>query len=522
MIAPSQPRTLFSRIPTGLWFAGVALVAFASQTWAWWHQGGLLAGMHADGPFHFVSELVRSASGVLPTDPMVQANRDVGAYEHFYASVIGLAKLTGWSLLTANLAMCWAGNFLYLAGVFALLRKLHVAPWSCALGTWLGAQPFVFIGMSSGVTHSLAIPREVWLWPMPWFAMWFATGRREGVHLIVFYVALGAIYAFTYPLWAALLGVAFGLADAWAIVRERRWPQLAWLAAAGVLCLLVVAVPALSTLRAVGGDEGALLDYNQITRAVYFTKGFRRLLLFGSVGIAALWCLLKEDGDGVKPWRRLGRLLLGSLLVCVAYEPLQRFVPSLSMLYLGRLSLVVFLVSMVSVAAWLEGRFGSLPKWGKALVIVAVLWTSVEPVRSTRKELALQAPPARTDFVEFCRWVKQNTKPESLAVVEPTIGSHYFRVYAERGLWMNTKDTGVLSRSKKLFSQALERLERLNELYAPATSVAQREAVLDRLRGDGVAYMVTRTSHDWAGALSWPVVHTTGIWQLRAAPAAAN
>ena len=157
------------RWPSLLLILFVAGAVFATRTAPWWRGGELLAGDHADGPFHFAGELVRPTAGTFPTDPMVQANSSLGAYEQFYASVICFGKFTGWSLLTTILAMCWMANLLYLVGVFVLLRKLQVAPWAGARGTWLAAQPFVFIGMASGVTHSLAIPREVWLWPLPWW-----------------------------------------------------------------------------------------------------------------------------------------------------------------------------------------------------------------------------------------------------------------------------------------------------------------------------------------------------------------
>ena len=410
-----------------------------------------------------------------------------------------------------------SANFLYLGGVFVLLRVLKLAPWACALGTWLAAQPFILIGMSGGVNHWLAIPREVWLWPLPWFVLWFVMGRREGVALPVFYGVLGAVYCMTYPLWAALFGVAFGIADAWPMIRARRWRQLGWLATGAALCLLVVALPALATFRAVGGEDGAVLDYNQITRSVYFTKGFRRLLLFTIAGLLSLRWWLKSNSTGADAARRVRHLLLASLFVCVAYEPVQRLAPSLSMLYAGRLSVMAFLVSMVAVTVWLHRGASVLPAWGKALVVAAVLGASWDPLRAARKDFAEQAPPARADFVEFCRKVKEATKP-ALAVVEPTVGSHYFRVYAERGLWIHTKDTGVLSRTRTLYAQARQRLEKLNGLYEASTSQTGREALLAQLRADGVTRIVTRSDEEWVGALSWPVVLSHGPWQLRAPP----
>lgn len=489
---------------------------FAARTGPWWRGGELLAGDHADGPFHFGCELVRLSPEVFPADPAVQANRRLGAYEHFYQGIHAVAWVSGWPLLKANVLMCWAGNFLYLAGVFVMLRRFQASLWACALGTWLAAQPFVFIGMASGVTHSLAIPREVWLWPMPWFVAWFSTGRREGVRLVVFYGALGAVYAFTYPLWAALLGLAFGLVDAWEFTRERRWTQFGWLVASAVACMLVVAAPMLATFRAVGGGESSLLDYNQITRSVYFTKGFRCLLLFAVAGFAALVWLVHSGGQFARTHRALLRLLIASFAVCCLYEPLQRLVPRLSLLYPGRLSFVAHLVATVAAAAWLHARWSALPRWGRALVVVVLAWMSFEPVRSTRKEFAAQTPPTRPDFVAFCREVKRVTAHDALAVMESTPGSHYFRVYAERGLWVNHKDTGVLSRSKELYERAKERLAALKAFYSDATPMAERERLLMRMQLEGATHLVTTRRQAWGAEVSWRIVTEAGDWQLRA------
>src|SRR5439155_5687488 len=197
-VEPIPPMASPRRWVLPLFFCLVAFAVFLEQTWPYWHQGELLAGIHADGPFHFYNEAARLSPEYFPKDLAVQSNRDLGFYEYFYGSLNWLVNLTGASLLKTNLAVCWVGNFLYLGGVMVLLWRLKLSAWTCALGTLLAAQPFVLTGgMSSGVIHSLAIPREVWLWPMPWLVGWFIFGKRAKARLLIFYGLLGAVYGFT-------------------------------------------------------------------------------------------------------------------------------------------------------------------------------------------------------------------------------------------------------------------------------------------------------------------------------------
>ncbi len=51
---------------------------------------------------------------------------------------------------------------------------------------------------------------------------------------------------------------------------------------------------------------------------------------------------------------------------------------------------------------------------------------------------------------------------------------------------------------------------------APLTPVERREQLLQQFRTNGVTHVVTQTNASWAAALSWPVVHSVGAWQLRA------
>jgi len=499
-----------------LFFCLVAFAVFLEQTWPYWHQGELLAGIHADGPFHFYNAAARLSPEYFPKDLAVQSNRDLGFYEYFYGSLNWLVNLTGASLLKTNLAVCWVGNFLYLGGVMVLLWRLKLSAWTCALGTLLAAQPFVLTGgMSSGVIHSLAIPREVWLWPMPWLVGWFIFGKRAKARLLIFYGLLGAVYGFTYPLWAALLGLAFGLVDAVRIVRQKNLPEVVWLFGAALLCVGLVSAPSLATFRVVGGEESAVLDYNQITRSMYFSKGFRRLLLFSAAGLGALWLRRRGKLNIDGPLSRLWWLLTVALLVCCVYEPFQRLWPTLSLVYPGRLSLVAYLASMVAVAAWLHHFFRAFPVWGKAAVMAGVLFVCIDPVRSLRREMLGRPLPAQTEFVQFSRLVKARTGSGALALIEPTVGTHYFRVYAERGLWINPKDLGVLSRTRSTYAIAQDRLRTLNVFYEKATPSTERESLLQKFRKEGVDYVITRADEDWPRSLSWPVVEQSGRWQLR-------
>jgi len=507
----AQPRWWHLLLGFGL----VAAAVFLEQTWPYWKQAELLAGIHADGPFHYYNEAARLHPESFPKDLAVQSNRDLGFYEYFYRSLAWLVNLTGASLLKTNLAVCWAGNLLYLGGVMVLLWRLKLPAWTCGLGTLLAAQPFVLTGgMSSGVIHSLAIPREVWLWPMPWLLCWFILGNRAKARLLVFYGALGAVYGFTYPLWAALLGLAFGLVDAARILRQKNYREFFWLLCAALLCVALVSVPSLVTFQRMGGEESAVLDYNQITRSVYLSKGFRRLLLFSAAGLGAVWFCRRGKLTVDGPLSRLWWLLIVALLVCCVYEPFQRLWPTLSLLYPGRLSLVAYLASIVALLACLHESVRRFPLWGKITAIVSVLFLCLDPVRSLRKEMLGRPLPAQTDFVQFCRLVKARTRIDALALVEPSVGSHYFRVYAERGLWINPKDQGVLSRTRSTYATAQDRLRALRVFYEKTTPATERESLLQRFRQEGVDYVITREDEDWSQSLSWLVVEKLGRWEL--------
>jgi len=76
----------------------------------------------------------------------------------------------------------------------------------------------------------------------------------------------------------------------------------------------------------------------------------------------------------------------------------------------------------------------------------------------------------------------------------------------------------VLSRSRSLFARGHDRLRALRSLYDPNTTQLDREAILNRLRQEGVWYAATDAGAVWAGRLSWPVVLEHGRWQLRRAP----
>jgi hypothetical protein len=512
-----HPARIGPILRTALGFFVILAIVFAEQSQPFWHGGKLLAGIHADGPFHYFCERVRLNPESYPGDIVVQNNRNLGAYEFFYASVTTAVKVTGLSLLNANLVLCWLGNILYLAGVMVLLRCLGARPGWAAIGTLLAAQPFVLIGMPSGVVHSLAIPRGVWQWPMPWFLTWFLFGERKNWHLLFFYSAIGAVFAFTYPLWAVHLGIGFGLADALRFVREKNWQNLLWLIAAGILCAGLVAIPSLATYRVTIGG-GAVLDYNEITRSVYFSKGFRRLLFVAAAGCAALWFLRRRTTEWNEKTRRLQTLLLSALAVCLFYEPFQRLFPVLSLLYLGRLSLVVYLASVVIVTIVLNAGFRGFSFWGRMLTVAAILAVCLAPVFSLRNEIK-SSVAAQNDFIVLCRTIQRETPMNTLMLAPPGQGAHYFRVYAERSLWISGKDNGVLSRSRTLYEEGLRRVKILRTFYDDQTAPSARAAILQMLKANGVDYVVVEADKKWAATLSWPVMFQKGNWQLRGLPA---
>ena len=514
--APPAPARSWPQL--GLWFAVAVALVWAEQCLPCWRDGQWLAGSHADGPFHFYCELSRLQPSAFPNDLAVRSNQSLGAYETTYRGVAGLARATGWSLIATNLVLCWAGNLFYLSGVFFLACRLNPRPVWCALGTVLAAQPFVLIGMSSGVAHSLVIPREFWLGPLPWLAAWFVLARRDGWRLVPFYAVVGGIYSLTYPLWAALFGLAFGLADAWRLWRGKRWRDFAWLAAGGVVCLAVVALPALSLAKTTAGGESAVLDYNRISRSVYWTKGFRRLLIFAALGGLALRFMTRMRTAPAEPARRLSALLGASLGICLAYEPFQRWMPTLSLLYPGRLSLLAYLVSALAVAGWLQYGWPGWRRRGRSLAVLGLALFFLDPVKHAIRDSSGRVPPLEPDFVNLCRAAKQEMPLDALALVPPELGCHYFRVYAERGLWINPKDAGVLSRTRALYSEAGRRLQLYESFYATDTPAARREQLLQQFRAGGVTHLVTQANDAWAASLSWPVARSQGTWELRAQP----
>lgn len=510
---PAPPRRSGGQALFG--FLLVVALVFATRTLGWWQEGELLAGDHADGAIRFAIQVDRMSPGAFPGDLAVRSSEGLGIYEYFFQLVIGFARVTGWSLLTANVVLCWVGNGLYLAGVAVLLWRLRPSVGVVVLGTLLAAQPFVLISMSTGVVHSLAIPREVWLWPLPWFACWFAWRPRDGWETVGFYGALGAAYGLTYPLWAVLLGLGFGLADAGRLVRERRYAGLAWLALGGALCAAMVALPALGVARTVAGSESALLDYNEITRSVFRTKGFRRLAIFAVVGWVALRSTVRRGVEPLGPVSRLQGLLLASLGVCLLYEPFERWFPKLSLLYLGRLSLVAYLVSMVGVAIWLHDRWRGWPVAGRALAVIGLALLLLDPLRHTVRSWRQPSAPLQSDFVSFCRAATRHVPVDGLCIVPPDTGTHYFRVYAQRGLWIHRKDTGVLSRSRELYREAGRRVELVEAFYDESTSASARAELLQRLQAEGVTHVVTKANTAWSADLAWPPVLSQGVWQLR-------
>ena len=515
--ASLSPSVGSSKLRSLLWFVAIATLIWIQQSLPCWRDGQWLAGSHADGPFHFYCELTRMTAGAFPNDLAVQSNQSLGSYETTYRGVAAVAKATGCSLIATNLVFCWLGNFLYLGGIMVFLHKLKLAPVWCALGTFLAAQPFILISMSSGVVHSLVIPREFWLWPLPWLVMWFALGQRDGWRLVCFYAVLGAVYGMTYPLWAVLFGLAFGLADSWRFWREKRRSGFAWLAVGGFVCLALVVAPALGLARTAAGGESAVLDYNKIVQSVYFGKGFRRLLIFSALGWIAFRMLGKLRIESVG-WRKLQTLLGASFGVCLIYEPFQRLFPTLSLLYLGRLSLVAYLISMLAVALWLSHGWRVWQLRGRGLALALLVFLMIDPVKHVFRDLRDQSPPVQVDFINFCRLVKKEVPVDGLCIVPLDRGCHYFRVYAERSLWISPKDTGVLSRTRDLYKEAWRRLKILESFYAEDSTPAQRDDLLNQLKTNGVTHVVTKTNCAWSASLSWPVVQSQGEWQLRVPP----
>ena len=85
-------------------------------------------------------------------------------------------------------------------------------------------------------------------------------------------------------------------------------------------------------------------------------------------------------------------------------------------------------------------------------------------------------------------------------------------------MWISPKDTGVLSRTRTLYAEGLRRKKTLDMMYDDATFPADRAAMLERLRDEGLDFVVTKNEEEWSPALSWPVVFEVQGWQLRCPP----
>jgi hypothetical protein len=114
--------------------------------------------------------------------------------------------------------------------------------------------------------------------------------------------------------------------------------------------------------------------------------------------------------------------------------------------------------------------------------------------------------------------LKGRTPVQALFFVPPVDDAQYFRVYAERGMWIAPYDKTTLWHTKQDYAMMQERVTTLKGFYDSATTPAEREKVLKRLRNDGVDHVVTRADSEWAAELSWPIVFQQGPWQLRAPP----
>ena len=342
-------------------FTAVVTLLFAARTWPYWIDGQLLAASHADEPFHFTSEMVRLSPDHFAKDLTAEPGKNLGEpYDSFYRTMVGLVRATGLSLMQVNMLVCWLGNILYLGGLIVLLRKLGLPWWLAAFGTLLAAQRFALM-VQTPITHGLAIPREFWLWPLPWLLAWFTFGSREKGWLVLFYATIGLLYTATYPLWAVVFGLAFGCVDLWRIIEKKNWNALFWFSGGTAICLGAVALYNTGNFGHLGGGEdSALLERTRHTVALYFTKGFRRFLLFAVVGIWAYWELKKRIA-----WNEnltlLKRIWIVAALICLFYQPLEGPFRILSMLYLGRLSIFVFVISMLALGLCLHHCFRGFP-----------------------------------------------------------------------------------------------------------------------------------------------------------------
>jgi hypothetical protein len=505
--------------PNALWrpvaaFFLVLAVVFLQKTAGSWTEAGLLPGGHIDGPFHFHCEYVRLDPAAYPGDLAVQSNRNLGAYDYFYAAMAGFARLSGLDLVDANMVVNWAGNLAYLAGVFVLLIRLGAGLPAAMLGTFWAAQRYVLVLMNGGVLHSLTIPREVALAPLPWLILVFITAPRSAWFYGLFFAGLGLIYTWTYPLWALIFGLMFGLASLWETVRARAWGHLAGLAGGSAACLGLVALTALGTYQVVTGESSAVLEYNQGQRWVYWQKGFRRFLMFALPALAAAWWWDKKAGGVSDALKRLCILIAACVVVCLAYDPLERAVPPASLLYLGRLALPAVMMSIVLIVLWFQVHWRGRSFWVKALTAAAACYALTYPLS---KEIpSWSKPPSvqmNAEFVGFCRIIASDEATrDGLFVVEPERGTNYFRVYARRALWIHPKDRGILSRTHSLYQEGISRNETLETFFNLEAPAQARRAALARMRAEGVEYIVARQSA--LGAEAPEPQKTHGEWRL--------
>ena len=501
-------------------------VVFAQQTCVYWHRGSLLAGAQGDAPLHYFMELVQLNPAIGVNDLIVRTVKDLGYYENTYRMICWMVRGSGLSLLSVNLLLCWMANGLYLLGVFLLLRWLGLTAWSCALGTLLAGQYYALLGgVASAMAHTLVIPRDQWVWPLPWLLWWFVARKRERFELVLFYGVIGAVWTMTYPLWAVMCGLAFGVVDVWSSLRSGKYFRLWWLIVAAVVCGGFLLAPSMKMLHlsvfrnqssAMASQQSIALFAPTPKHSIFWDKSFRRLLLFAIAGVMSFRFLRGDMRDRTETRGLLWQLLVVAMLICAVHEPLQRLAPVATLLFLGRASLLVYLVAVLGVVLCLEQRFRGFSKWGKTLAALALAYWCVYPVQKLCELRRMDRLSVRTDYIEFARMVREKTKTEALLVVPPARESCFFRVYAERGLWADPGDFVCSTEQLVVFKR--ERVDKLERFYAATTPTVDRECVLGELRAEGVSYVVTQSASPWTASLSWPVLLEHRGWQLRSLP----
>jgi hypothetical protein len=505
-------------------------VVFAQQTCVYWHRGSLLAGAQGDAPTHHFLELIQINPCISANDLIVKTVKELGYYENTYRMICWMVRETGLSLLSVNLLLCWAANGLYLLGVFVLLRWMGLSAWICALGTLLAGQYYALLGgIASAMAHTLVIPRDQWVWPLPWLLWWFVARKREKFELVLFYGAMGAVWTMTYPLWAVLCGLVFGLVDVWSSLRSGRYFRLWWLLVAAVVCGAFLFAPSVKMLHlsifrnqssVMASQQNVALFAPTPKHSIFWDKSFRRLLIFAIAGVVSFRFLRCDMRGRTETRKLLWQLLVVAMLVCAVHEPLQRLAPVATLLFLGRASLLVYLAVVLAVVLCLEQRFRDFSKWGKTLAVIVLVYWCVYPVQKLCELRRMDRLSVRTDYIEFARMVREKTKAEALLVVPPARDGRFFRVYAERGLWADPDD--FICSTEELVAFKRGRVNKLERLYNSSTSSADRERVLGELRAEGVSYVVTQSASPWTASLSWPVLFQHGEWQLRGLPSEAS